>query len=334
MKVVRSSTIYDVAEQAQVSIATVSRVLNAPERVNVQTRERVQAAIAALGFVPRADASARARKSTCRIGVLAPFFSYSSFVQRLQGVAEALSGSQYDLTIYNIDTAARRDLYLSHLPMTRRLDGLVIMALPFDEQYVEQIQAHNLEAVLVEVSHPKFSSVEIDDFSGGRMVADYFVDRGHRRCGFIGDSHVPAYAIFTSSKRLDGYRAGLEQRGLQLPEDMVGLAPYGLETARQTATEILQRPDRPTAFFVSSDTQAIGVLRAARDLGLRVPDDLAIIGFDDIEVADYIGLTTVRQPLNESGRVAADLLLARMNDHERPVQRVQLPLQIIHRATA
>lgn len=334
MTIVRSSTIYDVAERAQVSIATVSRVLNSPEQVNPQTRERVQVAITELSFVPRAEASARARKSACRIGVLAPFFTYPSFVQRLRGVAEALSGSQFELAIYNIDTASRRDLYLSHLPQTRRLDGLIIMALPFDSRYVEQMQSHGLEAVLIEGAHPQLSSVEIDDTAGGRLVGEFLIANGHRRFGFIGDSQVPDYAIPTSDRRLNGYRQALAAVAISLPDEYVGLALHGLEPAHQAALQMLKRDDRPTAIFAPSDTQAIGVLRAARELGLRIPEDLAIIGFDDIEVASYIGLTTVRQPLNESGRVAVDLLLARLNERDRAAQRVQLPLTLIRRETA
>lgn len=334
MAVVRGSTIYDVAERAQVSIATVSRVLNAPEQVHAETRARVQAVIDELGFVPRAEASARARKSVCRVGVLAPFFTYPSFVQRLRGVAEALSGSQYELAIYNVDTSARRDLYLSHLPQTRRLDGMIIMALPFDTRYDEQIRNHGLEAVLVEVVHAGMSSVEIDDAAGGRLVGEYLISQGHRRCGFVGDSEVPDYAIHTSERRLSGFRAALEGAGLGLAAECIALAPHGLEQARHQATMLLKSPNPPTAIFASSDTQAIGVLRAARDLGRHIPDDLAVIGFDDIEVADYIGLTTVRQPLNESGRVAVDLLLGRLADRQRPAQRVQLPLTLVRRETA
>lgn len=334
MNFVRGSTIYDVAERAQVSIATVSRVLNSPEQVNARTRERVQTAIRDLGFVPRAEASARARKSACRVGVLAPFFTYPSFMQRLHGVAEALTGAQYELAIYNVDTASRRDLYLSHLPLTRRLDGLIVMALPFDPHYVELLQSHNLETVLIESAHPSLSSVEIDDEAGGRMVGEYFIAQGHRNCGFVGDSEVPEYAIHTSERRLRGYRQALANVGLPIADHAIGLAPHGLEPARQQALQILSRPDRPTAIFAPSDTQAIGVLRAARDLGIQVPSELAIVGFDDIDIADYIGLTTIRQPLNESGRVAVELLLGRLNQQERPLQRVGLPLTLIRRETA
>jgi LacI family transcriptional regulator len=328
------ATIYDVAEEAGVSISTVSRVLNAPEDVKEATRARVLAAIDQLNFVPRAEATARARKGTRRIGVLAPFFTYPSFVQRLRGVSDALADSPYEMVIYNVESDVRRDGHLAALPITRRIDGLIVMALPFDSRAAQRLVTHELEVVLIEFTHPLFSSVEIDDRSGGLLVARYLVERGHRRCAFVGDSDVPVYSIHTSDERLEGYAQGLREAGLELPEHYISRAPHGLESARRQAHALLDLPEPPTAIFSPSDTQAMGVLKAARERGLRVPDDLAVVGFDDVEFADYVGLTTVHQPLEESGRVAVDLLLARLSDPSRPVQRVSLPLTLVRRETA
>ena len=326
-------TIYDVAELASVSISTVSRVLNSPDQVNAATRTRVLAAIDRLHFVPKADATARARKGTRRVGVLAPFITYPSFVQRLRGVA-ALAGTSYEMVIYNVESAARRDSYLATLPVTRRLDGLIVMALPFGDEAAQRLRAHRLETVQIECSHPFFSSVEIDDVAGGELVARYLLSRGHRRFGFVGDASVPDYAISTSDKRLSGYRRVLAEAGYALAPEHIRLGPNGLEPARAMAGDLLAGPDRPTAIFAPSDTQAMGVLKAARERGVRVPQELAVVGFDDVEVADYIGLTTVRQPLEESGRIAVDLLLARLIDPSRAAQRVTLPLEIVARETA
>jgi DNA-binding LacI/PurR family transcriptional regulator len=326
-------TIYDVAELANVSITTVSRVLNSPNQVNEATRLRVLAAIDRLNFVPKAEATARARKGTRRIGVLAPFITYPSFVQRLRGVA-TLADSAYEMVIYNVESAARRDGYLATLPVTRRLDGLIIMALPFGDEAAQRLRTHHLETVMIECAHPLFSSVEIDDRAGGKMVARYLIERGHRRFGFIGDAEVPDYAIHTSEKRLAGYREVLAEAGCGLSAEYLRLGRHGLEEARRLAGELLDLPEPPTAIFAPSDTQAMGVLRAARVRGVSVPSELAVIGFDDVDVADYIGLTTVRQPLEESGRVAVELLLARLVNHTRPVQRVTLPLEIVARETA
>lgn len=326
-------TIYDVADLANVSISTVSRVLNTPEQVNTATRERVLAAIDRLNFVPRADATARARKGTRRIGVLAPFITYPSFVQRLRGVA-TLADTSYEMVIYNVESASRRDGYLASLPVTRRLDGLIVMALPFGDEAAQRLRANDLETVLIECAHPFFSSVEIDDEAGGELVARYLLSQGHRRFGFVGDDEVPDYAIRTSDRRLAGYQRALRAAGITLAPDYIMKGRHGREQARLHGHELLELPEPPTAIFAHSDNQAMGVLKALRERGLSAPRDLAVVGFDDIDVADYLGLTTVRQPLEESGRIAVELLLARLADRTRPTQRVTLPLTLVQRETA
>ncbi|MBK7203907.1 LacI family DNA-binding transcriptional regulator [Candidatus Amarolinea dominans] len=331
-------TIYDVAHQAGVSIASVSRVLNSPESVNHATRARVLTAIDALGYMPKAEAVARARKSTQRIGVLAPFFTYPSFVQRLRGVAATLSTAAYELVIYNVDSSAHRDAYLASLPLTRRLDGIIVMALPFAESVAERLMqrlaVNEMDVVLIEWSHAMFSSIVIDDAAGGRLAAEHLLTLGRRRLGFVGDSDLPDYAIHTSDRRLAGFREALTQAGQELPADYVALGPHGLETSYRQAQRLFDLPSPPDAIFAASDTQALGALKAARDRGLRVPHDVAIIGFDDLDLADYIGLTTVRQPLEQSGRIAAELLLARLDDPTRPNQKITLPLTLVKRETA
>jgi LacI family transcriptional regulator len=328
------STIYDVAQKANVSIATVSRVLNSPEKVNEAMRTQVLEAIDALGFVPKAEAAARARKTTGRIGALAPFFTFPSFVERLQGVTEALKGSAYDLTIYSIDSAAHRDGHLTSLTVTHRLDGLIVMALPFNDSIAQRLVTGELETVLIEANHPSFSSIEIDDIAGGRMAAEYLLEQSHRRCAFMGDKDLPDYAIHPSDRRLQGYRQALAVAGVPLSDDYIALVPYSIDATQQETHRLLDLPEPPSAIFTASDTQAMVVLKTAHARGVAVPDQLAVIGFDDLDVADYIGLTTVRQPLKESGRVAVELLLARLADNSRPVQHIKLPLTIVRRQTA
>lgn len=328
------STVYDVATRAGVSIATVSRVVNAPDKVNPETRQRVLDAIDDLRYIPKAEAAARARKSSGRIGVLAPFFTYPSFVQRLRGVANALAALPYELTVYNVDSSARRDGYVASVSITRRLDGLILMALPFDEMTIERIVANSLETVSIECTHPAFSSIEIDDAAGGRMVAEYFISRGRTCLAFIGDSDIPDYAFPTSKRRLAGYKEAIERANLLLPAEYISLAEQSVERAAHSMNQLLDLPVPPTAVFCASDTQAMGALKAARRRGVRVPEELAIIGFDDLDISDYIGLTTVRQHLEESGRLAVEILLARLEDRERPIQNVRLNLELIQRETA
>ena len=182
-----SSTIYDVASHAGVSIATVSRALNAPQSVHAETLTRIQKAIDELKFVPKAEAAARARRAHRQIGVLAPFFMhYPSFTQRLRGVAGALRNTGYDLVVYNVDTAEHARNYLQSLPISQRLDGLLILSLRLSDAEAGRFLQNRLPAVLIEGSSPQLAAVEIDNVAGGVLAADYLVARGHRLIGFVG----------------------------------------------------------------------------------------------------------------------------------------------------
>ncbi len=330
----KPSTIYDVARLAGVSITTVSRMLNAPDKVNPETRERILAAIDQLGFVPKAEARARALRKTGRIGVITPFFTAPSFVQRLRGIAAALSKENYELVVYTVESAAHLESYFATVPLTGNLDGLVIMSLPISDDNTRRLVAHNIPTVLIEYPHSDLSSVEIDDVAGGRMAADYLIQKGHRRIAFLGDTDLPEYAIHPVGMRLSGFRQSMQSAGIPLPDDFVRLAPYTQEQTHRVAAELLNRPDPPTAIFAATDFQALGVLKAARKMGFLVPENLAIIGFDDLDMAEYAELTTIRQHLDESGRLAVEILLSRIAEPDRPMQHIHLPLMLIERQTA
>jgi DNA-binding LacI/PurR family transcriptional regulator len=330
----KNPTIYDVAERSATSISTVSRVLNSPGKVNVETRHRVLAAIDALGFIPKAEARARALRLNGRIGVISPFFTAPSFVQRLRGLAGELSNKNYDLVIYTVDTLDRLQGYLSSLPLTGNLDGLVILSLPVADVDVNRLLEHNIPTVLIEFPHPKLNSVEIDDVDGGKMAAEYLIAKGHRRIAFLGDTDLPEYAIHPVSLRLVGFRRALQEAGIALPDEFVRLAPYTMEQTRQMAIELLNTSNPPTAVFAATDFQALGVIKVARQLGVKVPEHLAVIGFDDLDMAEYADLTTIHQHLDESGRLAIEILLTHIADATRPVQHINLPLTIVERITA
>ena len=327
-------TIFDVAELSGVSISTISRVINTPEKVNLNTRQRVYEAIDKLGFVPQAEARARALRLKGRIGVITPFFTAPSFVQRLRGIARTLSKENFDLIIYTVDSNNRLQSYLSSLPLTGNLDGLVIMSLPVAETDVKRLLEHNLPTVLIEFPHPQLNSVGINDVEGGRMATDYLIKKGHQRIAFLGDSDLPEYSIHPVSLRLKGFRQAIKAANLEIPKEFVRLAPYDQEQARIVAKELLDDPNPPTAVFAATDYQALGVLKAARQLNVKIPDHLAIIGFDDLDMAEYEDLTTIRQHLDESGRIAMEILLSHIADNSRPIQHITLPLILIERLTA
>ena len=332
------ATIYDVSTQAGVSIATVSRVLNSPDQVGDTTRARVLAAIDDLGFVPKFDALVRARKQIGRIGVLTPFFTADSFVDRLRGVVAALAGLPYEVVIYDVASAAQRDGYLTNPALTHRVDGLIVIDLRFDDTTARRLLKHQLATVQLAPVSPFVSGtitrIVHDDAAGARMAAEYLLARGHHCVGFIGDVNGPDFLVHTCDQKLDPFRQTLALAGVALPDAYVGLAALDMEQARQQAHRLLELPTPPTAIFAGSDTQAIGVISAARERGMVVPDDLAVIGFDDIEIAEFIGLTTIRQQLKESGRLAVELVLAQLAEDTRPTQQVDLPFTLIQRATA
>ncbi len=330
----KKATIYDVAKHAGVSITTVSRMLNAPDKVNSKTRERVLAAIDQLSFVPKAEARARAMQHTGRIGVISPFFTAPSFIQRLRGVAATLSPENYELVIYTVDSNDHFQGYLSSLPLTGNLDGLIILSLPVDDAQVRRLIDHGLPTVLIEYPHPKLNCVEIDDVEGGYMATTYLLGKGHRRIAFLGDTDLPEYSIHPVSLRLRGFRRALKKARIKLPEVFVRLAPYSQEQTRKVAKELLNLPEPPTAIFAATDFQALGVLKAARELGFKVPDQLAVLGFDDLDIAEYFDLTTISQHLDESGRLAVELLLAQIESPSRPARHVKLPLTLVERQTA
>jgi DNA-binding LacI/PurR family transcriptional regulator len=331
----KKPTIYDVAEISGVSISTISRVLNSPEKVNTKTRERVISAIDKLGFVPRAEARARAMRSTNRIGVLTPFFTAPSFVQRLRGVAGALSRANCELVIYTVDSVEHLQAHIASIPIMQNLDGLIIMSLAIEEADARRLHDNGIETVLIESWNAQLNCICIDDPYGGMLAAKHLIDRGHTRIGFLGDIEPPErYAIRPVKSRLAGFKRALEEAGLPLPRRYIVRAPYTKAGSQQAARELLALPRPPTAIFATSDIQAVGIMKVARQAQLRIPEDLAIVGFDDIDLAEFMDLTTIRQNLDESGRLAAEILLSKMAEPDRSLQHITLPLTLIERQTA
>jgi LacI family transcriptional regulator len=331
----RIPNIYDVAKTSGVSISTISRVLNAPDKVNPETRRRVISAIDKLGFVPKAEARAHAMKNTNRIGVLTPYFTAPSFVQRLRGVAAALSKANYELVIYPVDSVEHLQAYTSSIPIMRNIDGLIIMSLAIEDKDALRLHDNGMETVLIEYSHPKLNNIVIDDIQGGRMAAKRLLEKGHKKLAFLGDIEPPErYAIHPVKSRLQGFKETLDEAGISMQKKYIIQASYSQEDSRRAALHLLTLSAPPTAIFAASDIQAASMMKVARQLKIRIPEDVAIIGFDDIDMADHMDITTIRQNLDESGRLAAEILLARIAEPNRPLQHIRLPLTLIERQTA
>jgi LacI family transcriptional regulator len=329
----KKPTIYDVAEKSGISISTISRVLNNPEKVNPGTRALVLEAIDKLGFVPKAEARARALSNSNRIGVITPFFTAPSFVQRLRGIASALAASNYELVIYTVDSFDHIQGYLSSIPFTGNLDGLIVMSLPIQKQDANRLLEHGIETILIESSHPELNCIEIDDFQGGQMAAEHLLAKGHKRIAFVGDEEPHDFEIHPAGMRLKGFQAAMKKARVNIPNEYIRLFQNTQKHAMQATRELLNLPTPPTAIFAAADVQALSVLKVAREMGVKVPEQLAVIGFDDIDSAEFSDLTTIRQHLDESGRLAVEILLNRIADPSRPPQHVNLPLNLIERQT-
>jgi LacI family transcriptional regulator len=247
-KLNRTPTIYDVAEAADVSISTVSRVINASPNVSEVTRERVQDAINQLAFVPKAEARARAMKDFARIGVLTPFFTAPAFVQRLRGVAEGLMTTRYELTIYTVESLDHLNHYLATLPVTGHLEGLILLSLRVNDESAQKLKEYNLETVLIEFPRQDLNTVEINDVEGGVMAAEYLIGKGHQRLAFLGDTtDLGAYAILPITLRLQGFLDGVRKAGLSLPEEFICTSRYDVKDAERNIEPILRRHDRPNS---------------------------------------------------------------------------------------
>ncbi len=327
----KKATIYDVASLAGVSITTVSRVLNSPGQVADTSRKKIVAAMQELNFVPKAEASARARKDFKRIGILSPFSTAPSFVQRIRSIAGALSITDYELITYSVASEDQLSGYLSMLPVSNRIDGLIILALPVKEEEIRLFKEYDLPVVMIEISHPSVSSIEIDNIAGGRLAAEYLILKGYKSFGFIGEGGQPAYSLHATEERFNGYKEALLENGFNLPDSSVSFHEYGMNFSVDGVKKILSKSVKPDVFFAASDLQAVGVIKAAREMGLRVPEDIAVIGFDDIDLADYMGITTINQSLDQSGQTAVDLLLGQMKDHDTAVKHISYQLKIIER---
>jgi LacI family transcriptional regulator len=324
-------TIYHVAKAAGVSISTVSLVLNAPSRVAAATREKVLRAVDRLGFQPKADAVTRARRGIGRIGVVAPFSSYPSFARRLNGVFVGLADGSLDLVVFDQDAAASASPpLLASLPLTQRLDGIVIMSLPVDDEIADRLQRMRLPTVLVDTHRDEFDSVHTDDGHGGALAAEHLIERGHRRLAFVGEE--PGSRSW-SQQRLDGFRTAAAAAGAPVPDDAVRLVVHDVADASRAAHALFDLPAPPTAVFTHDDVLAAGVLRAARQRGLTVPTDVAVIGFDDSDVAVALDMTTVRSPFEESGKVGVQALRDRMANAAAPRFNRSLDVQLVPRAT-
>jgi DNA-binding LacI/PurR family transcriptional regulator len=331
---VEHATIYDVASRAGVSISTVSHTLNRPQRVNPTTRQRVLDAIDELGYVPKAIAMAHARKAVGRIGVLAPFSSYESYTRRLKGILAEARDEATEIVIFDQESAASATSpLLSALPVSRRLDGLLIMGLPLDDRLADRLLAQGLPTVLVDSIRPELDSIAIDDHAAGYRIGRHLIERGGRSIAYISEAQRSDAYLSQGQLRRNGLRRAVTDAGID--PDQVRHVHTSNDMAGGVAAiqKMLTEQQLPDAVFAHQDILAAGVLHECRRQGVRVPDDLAIVGFDDGELAEALDITTLRQPLEESGRLGYRHLREAINGRTGSARHVTLSVELVVRAT-
>lgn len=328
---VERATIAAVASAAGVGVGTVSRVLNDSPAVRPATRARVRAAIAELGYRPSRLAAGLSRGSTRTIAILVPFLTRPSVVARLAGAIAELEAAGYDTVVCNVENARQRDHHLAALAERHRADGILCVSLALPRVHLERLGRAEVPVVTIDTRAPGIPSTEVDDVAGGALATNHLLQLGHRRIGFIGDDRRSQLGFTSTGRRLRGYRMALAAQGITPDPELVGLGPHGTAAAEHQASQLLGQPTPPTAIFAASDTQALGVLAAAERAQRAVPEELSVVGYDDIEAAAQLRLTTVRQPLYDSGASGAKRLVATL--HKQPVRplREVLPLELVRR---
>jgi DNA-binding LacI/PurR family transcriptional regulator len=333
----RRVTIADVAEAAGVGVGTVSRVMNGSAQVTEPTVQAVRAAADRLGYRRNHAAAALVRGTPRTVAVMVTYLTRPQTVVRLAGALAVLEQQGYDTIVCNVESPAERDRQQADLLRTHRTDGVLAISLPLSRAQAGQFTRAGVALVTVDCAVQGVPHCVVDDVAGGMLGTGHLTGLGHRRIGFIGDEVAapPAGLGFTSSaRRQRGYRQALAAAGLAPDAALIRLGPHSAAAAAELAAELLKSPQPPTAIFAASDTQAIGALAAADRLGVAVPGELSLVGFDDIESASLLGLSTVAQPLARSGSDGARRLCALLRGERVSPLRQELALELVTRTSS
>lgn len=313
----RPPTIRDVAREAGVGVGTVSRVLGGQPRVAPATREKVDAAIARLGYHPNAAAQALSKQRTDTLEVAVPLVTRDFYVEVLRGIEIALDGSGYSLLIRTIERAEDRTRVFAALAVPGRADGAIIVSQTPTPALVQRLAAEQVPAVLIDGLHRRLPSLAVDHESAAERAVQHLIDLGHQQIAYVDHAATP-FAQGSPAGRRRGYRAALAAAQLPSRTGYEITTEFNAAGGEAALTELLAQPVPPTAVFVGSDTQAAGVLTAARHIGVRVPEDLAVIGYNDIDLARYLDLTTVRVPMREMGKQGVAMLMKAIEQPSLP----------------
>ena len=332
------ANIYDVARRAQVSTATVSKVLSNTPYVSSQTKERVLEAVRELKYTPSLAARGLTRNRTFVLGLVIPYdpddlFSDPFLLEVIRGVERSANDNDYNVLLSMAKKNDQRSAY-TRLLRSGYIDGAVTVETFEGDEVARQLEEHGMPRVSIgyrDGAHP-INSVHSDDYRGAFEAVDHLLKLGHRRIGIISG---PAQFMGAMDERMRGAREALAAYDLQPDPALLTFGDFTVESGYRASQPLLQAQSRPTALFIMNDRMAAGAMRFARELGLNIPADLSVVGFDDVPLTVLVEppLTTIRQPSVELGRVAAQQLFELINRTQTQFEPIVLPVELVIRGT-
>jgi LacI family transcriptional regulator len=331
------TTIYDVAKRAGVGIGTVSRAINNSPNINPATKERIKNIARELEYKPHSHAQSLARKKSFTIAAVVPFFTNYFFIELFKNIQKSLTDFKYDLILYNVDRKYQWEHTLDRVLSDRRADGVLIVSIGINDDYAEKFIKCKLPVVLVDNLSSRIDSIAIANRTAAMEATQHLIKLGHQHVGMI-NGHLSS---FPALLRMQGYKQALIENEMTFDDECliicdakVGEHGFNEASGYKAMQRMLELGKKmPTAIFVASDVQALGVMRAAKEKGLRIPNDLSIIGFDDIEFSKFIGLTTMRQPFGDMGRMSVERLVSLINGKQDTGFHKELEAELIIRET-
>ncbi|TXL60555.1 catabolite control protein A [Cerasibacillus terrae] len=324
-------TIYDVAREANVSMATVSRVVNGNPNVKPSTRKKVLDTIERLGYRPNAVARGLASKKTTTVGAIIPDISNIFFAELARGIEDIATMYKYNIILNNSDQNKERELQLINTMYEKQVDGILFMSDTISDEHLEQFKGESVPVVLATTydENDKLPSVNIDYEKAGYEATKYLIDQGNERIAFVSENEE---AIINQLK-YKGYIRALKEAFLPINDDYIIHGQYTHDSGMKAAEQLLKLDDRPTAVFTASDELGMGVIHGAQDFGLKVPEDLEVFGFNNTRLSTMVRptLTAIDQPTYDIGAVAMRLLTKLMNKEEVEESTVILPHRIVKR---
>ncbi|MFP7272734.1 catabolite control protein A [Bacillus safensis] len=322
-------TIYDVAREANVSMATVSRVVNGNPNVKPTTRKKVLEAIDRLGYRPNAVARGLASKKTTTVGVIIPDISSIFYSELARGIEDIATMYKYNIILSNSDQNTDKELHLLNTMLGKQVDGIVFMGGNITDVHVEEFKRSPVPIVLAASveEQAQTPSVNINYEQAIYDSVQLLVEKGHKRIAFVSG---PMSEPINSVRKLAGYKRALEEAGIAFDDALVAEGDYSYDSGIEALAHLLEQSDKPTAVIAATDEMALGVIHGAQDRGVSIPEDLEVIGFDNTRLSLMVRpqLTTVVQPTYDIGAVAMRLLTKLMNKEQVDDQIVELPHRI------